>query len=229
MKITNPPDRYALEAALRLRDATGGEVIALTVGDAEAEDTAREAVAMGADRGLLITSSQPAEVGGRGVARAIAAAANRLGEVDLLLTGEIDAVNGTGSLAARLSAALGWPVVLDVICLNQINGTLEATVAAGAAAQTVSLSMPAVAAVVPGSDRPRFPHPRRIATAWDTGLVEVVPASDLGLEDQALAAGTQNTGLVLGPERTRKQEIKGTPDEAAEALLNMLRTRRLAG
>ena len=55
--ITNPPDRYALEAALRLRETAGGEVIALTGGDAAAEDTAREAVAIGADRAVLVTGS----------------------------------------------------------------------------------------------------------------------------------------------------------------------------
>jgi electron transfer flavoprotein beta subunit len=54
VKTLNPSDRYAVEEALSLREATGGDVVALTIGDAEAEDTVREAVAMGADHGLLI-------------------------------------------------------------------------------------------------------------------------------------------------------------------------------
>ena len=56
VKILNPPDKYALEAALRLREAAGGEVIALTVGGPEAEDVAHEAVAIGADKGILVTA-----------------------------------------------------------------------------------------------------------------------------------------------------------------------------
>ena len=55
VKILNPPDKYALEAALRLREADGGEVIALTVGGPEAEDVAHEAVAIGADKAILVT------------------------------------------------------------------------------------------------------------------------------------------------------------------------------
>ena len=55
VKILNPPDKYALEAALRLREAAGGEVIALTVGGPEAEDVAHEAVAIGADKAILVT------------------------------------------------------------------------------------------------------------------------------------------------------------------------------
>ena len=55
VKIFNPPDKYALEAALRLREAAGGEVIALTVGGPEAEDVAHEAVAIGADKAILVT------------------------------------------------------------------------------------------------------------------------------------------------------------------------------
>src|SRR5512133_923653 len=59
-RITNPADRYALEAGLRLRDgdALGGEVIAVTVGDAGADDTAHEAVAIGADRAMLIAGPE---------------------------------------------------------------------------------------------------------------------------------------------------------------------------
>ena len=58
VKIFNPPDKYALEAALRLREAAGGEVIALTVGGPDAEDVAHEAVAIGADKGILVTADQ---------------------------------------------------------------------------------------------------------------------------------------------------------------------------
>ena len=57
-KILNPPDKYALAAALRLREAAGAEVIALTVGGPDAEDVAHEAVAIGADRGVLVSGSE---------------------------------------------------------------------------------------------------------------------------------------------------------------------------
>ena len=64
VKIFNPPDKYALEAALRLREAAGAEVIALTVGGPEAEDVAHEAVAIGADKAILVTGEPASSLRG---------------------------------------------------------------------------------------------------------------------------------------------------------------------
>ncbi len=72
---------------------------------------------------------------------------------------------------------------------------------------------PAVIAVIPGAERPRYPHPARIANAWNDGLVEVWPVADLGLGE--LTADTEAGGLILGPERVRGQVVGGTLTEAA--------------
>ena len=117
VKITNPPDKLALETALRLREANGGEVIALTAGEAQAEDVVREAIAIGADRGLLIADAELAAAGGRAVAKALAAAISLLSGVDLVLTGQAGLTDGAGSLAPRLAAELDWPVVLDAVAV----------------------------------------------------------------------------------------------------------------
>jgi electron transfer flavoprotein alpha/beta subunit len=85
--------------------------------------------------------------------------------------------------------------------------------------------MPAVLAILPGPERPRYPHPVRIANAWNEGMVEVWLAADLGLAE--LAPDTEPGGLILGPERTRGQVIKGSVQEAAAELAGVLRARRL--
>lgn len=230
VKITNPADRYALEAALRLREAAGGEVVALTVGELSAEDTAHEAVAIGADRAVLITGLEPA--GGAAVTRIIAAAVERLAPVDLLLTGQMGLTDGTGSLAPRLAAALGWPVALDAVRLTPADGGLVAQTDGGAATR---LSLPAVVAVAPGPERPRYPHPARIANAWEPGLVSLWTVGEpsagceqsLGLDAAALAADTEPAGLILGPERVRGQVIGGAPEEATATLVGLLKARRV--
>jgi electron transfer flavoprotein beta subunit len=263
VKITNPADRYALEAALRLRQAAGGEVVALTVGEVGAEDTAHEAVAIGADRAVLITGPEPVVASGAAVTRIIAAAVERLAPVDLVLTGQIGLTDGTGSLAPRLAAALDWPVALDAVRLELADGGVTATVAlpqsrvarSGDRPQPAAfrsgrsptepvvadrpqflwLPLPAVVAVAPGPERPRYPHPARIANAWEPGLVEIWTAADpstgleqsLGLDAAALAADTEPAGLILGPERVRGQAIGGTPEEAAAMVVGLLKTRRV--
>jgi|GEM_PF-292250 len=243
VKLLNPPDKYALEAALRLRDAVGGEVIALTVGGADAEDVVHEAVAMGADHGILVTgSSKPGADGTTSsfqplasniITGFLAAALEKLAPVDLVLTGQSGLTNGSGSLAPRLAAALGWPIVLDVVRFDVVAADLTAVVVSDGHFFSVSLSTPGVVAVVPGPERPRYPHPSRIANAWEPGLVECWTAAgpatgsgqSLGIAE--LAADTETGGLVLGPERVRGQVIKGAVQDAAAELAGILKTRRL--
>jgi len=229
VKILNPPDKYALEAALRLREALGGEVIALTVGGPDAEDVAHEAVAIGADKAILVTdesaSSFHAELPASNIVTGLLAAAIGRLDPNLVLTGQAGLTDGTGSLAPRLAAALDWPVLLDVTRLSAAADGLTALVVDGQRGEIVPLTTPAVAAIVPGTERPRHPHPARIANAWNEGLVQVWAAGDLGLAD--LAPDTELGGLILGPERTRGQVIKGSAQEAAAELVGLLQSRRL--
>jgi electron transfer flavoprotein beta subunit len=209
--ILNPADKYALEAALRLRDALGGEVIALTVGQPDSEDVVREAIAFGANRGLLVDAEGSRDapgLAGSVVTRLATAAVERLGGVDLVLTGAIGGMNGTGGLAPRLAAALGWPVLLD-------------------AGELAALPLPAVAAVAAGTVKPRYPHPARIANAWGPDLVETLKPGNLGLEPESLEPDAEPGGLILGPERTRGQVIGGGPVDAARELVGVLRGKRL--
>jgi len=230
-KITNPPDKLALEVALRLREADGGgEVIALTAGEAQAEDVVREAIAIGADRGLLIADAELAAAGGRAVVKSLAAAISHLSGVDLVLTGQAGLTDGTGSLAPRLAIELGWPVVLDAVAVTYaFAGDLEAAVASDEGAMLMPLAAPVVVAIAPGPDpiRPRYPYPARIANAWQPGLVEICTPRELGLDVQTLAPDIEPGGLVLPPERTRGEVIGGSVQEAAEQVVGILLVKRV--
>lgn len=224
-KIMNPADKYALEAALKLREALGGEVLALTIGDASADDVVREAVAFGADHGVLVTADGP--LSGKAVTALVLAALERLTAVDLVLTGQAGATDGAGTLAPRLATALGWPVVLDAVQLNVGATGLSAVVVQSAGARLAPITLPAVVSILPGSSRPRYPHPARIAVAWNPGMVDSWTPAELGAAGDALAADIEPGGLILGPERTRGQIIGGTAPEAAEKLVGILRGKRI--
>ncbi len=227
VKIFNPPDKYALEAALRLRETAGGEVIALTVGGPDAEDVAHEAVAIGANKGIVVTGGTASSfqlLASSIVTSLLAAAIDRLG-ADLVLTGHAGLTDGAGGLAPRLAVALDWPVLLDVVRLDSDATDLTAIVAGENGGEVAPVPTPAVVAILPGPERPRYPHPARIANAWNDDMVDVWTAADLGLAD--LAPDTELGGLILGPERTRGQVIKGSAQEAAAELAGVLRARRL--
>ena len=153
VKIFSPPDKYALEAALRLRETAGAEVIALTVGGPDAEDVTHEAVAIGADKAILVTGEPASSFHARSagspasniVTSLLAAAIGRL-DADLVLTGHAGLTDGTGSLAPRLAAALDWPVLIDVAQLDAGAAGLTALVAGDNGGEFAPVP-------TPGSDR----------------------------------------------------------------------------
>ena len=77
------------------------------------------------------------------------------------------------------------------------------------------VALPAVALVMAGAERPRYPHPSRIAVAWNEGYVETWSAEELGVTEEQLALDAEMGSLVLGPERQRGQVLSGSPAAAA--------------
>jgi electron transfer flavoprotein beta subunit len=222
---TQVEDKYALEAGLRLKDAKGAEVIAVVVGSRGAEDTAREAVAMGADKGILILhKGQPT---GRGVTALVQAAVERLGSADLILTGRSGDLDAIGPLAGRLAAALEWPLLMDVLEFENGADGLSAIAECDGGVVRLPVALPAVTLVTAGAERPRYPHPSRIAVAWNEGYVEIWPAANLGVPEEQLAADAEMGSLVLGAERQRGQVVSGSPADAAAELVGILSSQRL--
>ena len=217
-------DKVALETALRVRESSdAGEVIALVVGDEAADDTAREAIAIGADRAALVLA--PPNLGGKGMAALIAAAAERLGGADLLIAGQPDEMDRIGSIAPRLATALDLPLLMDVVGFDAHSGGLSAVARGDGGGLRMPVALPAVAEIHPSAGRPRYPLPSRIATAWEPGLVETWTADELGVSEEVLAPDTEVGGLVLGAERQRGQTISGSPSDAARELVAQLRGR----
>lgn len=222
---TQPEDKYALEAALRLKESEGGEVIALVVGERSAEDTAREAVAMGADKGVLVL--QKGQLTGKAVTALMQAAIGQLGRADLILAGRSGDLDVIGPLAGRLASVLDLPLLMDVIAFEGGPAGITAVTGHDGGAERVAVALPAVGLVMASLNRPRYPHPSRIAVAWNDGYVDIWTAAELGVEDEALAPDAEMGSLVLGPERQRGQVLSGAPAEAAGELAGILSSRRL--
>ncbi len=123
---------------------------------------------------------------------------------------------------------MNCPVVLDAVCLAWAGDhTVQAVVAENGGAHAEPLPAPSIAAIAPGPDRPRYPHAARIANAYQPGLVDIWPVSDLGLEADALAPETETGGLILGPERTQGQTLGGSVEESVDAVAEILRGKRI--
>ncbi len=110
LTIMNPDDKAGLEAALRLKDEYGAEVTVLTMGLPKAEDVLREAIAMGADKGVLVTDRVLGGADTWATSTTIAGAIRNL-EYDLIITGR-QAIDGdTAQVGPQIAEHLGIPVI----------------------------------------------------------------------------------------------------------------------
>ncbi|MCD4825085.1 MAG: electron transfer flavoprotein subunit beta/FixA family protein, partial [Phycisphaerae bacterium] len=113
--IINPLDLYAIELALQLRDAHGGEIIGITMGPPKAESALREAIAMGIDSGVLISDRQFAGADTWSTSYVLAAAIKKLGgpdagPADMIICGERATDGDTGQTGPGVAAFLDLPV-----------------------------------------------------------------------------------------------------------------------
>jgi len=163
--IVNPCDENAVEAALQLREAHGGKVTVITMGPPQAEAALRQALAMGADEGVLLTD--PASRGSDTLATSytLAQMVRKLGEFDLVLCGK-QAIDGdTGQVGPGLAERLGVPQVTFAIGLEISDGRLRARRVLDDFFEVVEVRLPAVVTVVKQINEPRYPSMRNVLKA----------------------------------------------------------------
>jgi electron transfer flavoprotein beta subunit len=215
----NEWDSYATEEALRLREAASdGEVVVLTVGDEDAEDAMRRALAMGADRGVRMWSDELAGADPITVARALAEVV-RAEAPDLVLCGvqSSDAVQAATGTA--LAEALDLPRVAVVTKLELGNGT--ATVhreLEGGLVDVVEVDTPAVLTIQTGINEPRYATLRAIKQA-EQKEIEVREPGDLG------APAARVRRMFLPPKGEGAEILDGDPPAIASRIKEIVEER----
>ncbi len=210
--VLNPYDEFAVEAALKHREAAGqGDVTVISVGDAASAETLRGALAMGADAAVLVKADRSAE----GLAAAKALAAEIQGrEYDLLLFGMKaidDDLQAVGPMTAEL---LGIPVATAVTEFSVENGKVTAQREIEGGAEVVELRMPCALSITKGAYEPRYPNLKGIMAAKKKPLEEK-PAT---VEAQA------SSGALSYPPERQAGRIVGEGPDAVPELLRLLRT-----
>jgi electron transfer flavoprotein beta subunit len=212
----NEPDAYALEHALALRAAAGGEVLVLSVGPERASSVLRDALAKGADRAIHVLA---ADLDALAVARILAAIA-RQESADLLLTGLQSEDMGYGQTPVLAAGLLGVPHVTLALDIARTEAGLRVTRELEEGwRQSVELPLPAVVAVQAGGIALSYATLMGIKRARSKEL-RTVAATELGL---ALEPSLVIERLTP-PVKTRStQLLEGAPDQAAAALIAKLR------
>nr|MBA3450981.1 electron transfer flavoprotein subunit beta/FixA family protein [Chloroflexia bacterium] len=178
-------DEYAIEAALRLKEAFAGEVIVVSAGPASARDGITRALAMGADRGIHLELPDVNAVDTLAIARLLASAVKPL-ECSVVLAGQTADDLETGQVGAQVAELLGMPVISNVveIQLELETQSLTARRDMEDGYQTVRATLPVLLLSSTGLDEPRLPSLKGIMSAKRKPI------------DSAVATAEDNTRLA---------------------------------
>jgi electron transfer flavoprotein beta subunit len=212
-------DTYAVEEALKLKEASGdGEVVIVSMGPERAMDALRKALAMGADRAVLVTDPSLEGADLLGTTRALAGALEQEG-ADLVLFGQQSADGGGACLWAAVADRLRQPVVSQVSELTVDGGTLTGKRQTEFGYDTIRSPLPAVVAVSDAINTPRYPSLKGIMGAKKKPQ-ETAAAPEGG------SPGTTVVGLNPPPPRGESRRIEDD-GSAAEKIVEFLAEKRL--
>ena len=219
----NPFDANAVEEALSLKDAGGtGEVVLVSMGPAKAQDALRKALAMGADRAVLVSDDGLAGADLVATSKALAQALEREG-VDLILFGQQANDSDGAVLWAAVADRLSLPVVSQAAEVTHADGTLTVKRQTEFGYDVIETSTPAVIAVSDAINEPRYPSLKGIMGAKSKPQ-ETVSLADLGVE--GLESRTEVYALNDPPARGESKKIENDGN-AAQAVLDFLAEKRL--
>lgn len=221
--IINPNDKNALEEALRLKDTQGAEVVAISLGKSRAEDALREALAMGADEAFLLADKAFSEIDAAVATLVIGKAIERIGDYDLILTGQKALDTESSQLGPRLAEYLNLPQVTNVQELAIQGDRAKAKRGWGEGYVEVEAPLPAVLTLAPDFNKPRYPHGARIMSAYREQEVTTWEAADLDLTKEELQPLTEERRKAFPPPRKFGEKITGPPEEVAKELARRLR------
>ena len=211
-------DTYAVEEALKLKEAAGdGEVVIVSMGPERAMDALRKALAMGADRAVLISDASLEGADLLGTSKALAGALEQE-NADLVLFGQQSADGGGACLWAAVAERLRCPVVSQVSELTVEGGSLTGKRQTEFGYDTIRAPLPAIVAVSDAINTPRYPSLKGIMGA------KKKPQESVGATDAA-APGTTVVALNPPPPRGESRKIEDDGN-AAEQIVEFLAEKR---
>jgi electron transfer flavoprotein beta subunit len=224
--IINPNDRNAVEAALRLREQHGGEVTVLSMGPSQVEEALREALAMGADRAVQITSKDFAGSDTWATSYTLGLAVQKVAGWDLILCGK-EAMDGmTAQVGPELAEYLRIPQLTYALSLEITGGRARIRQKLGKVQRILEAPLPVLVTVEREMNEPRIAPMDAIMEAYEKEIPVWTP--------EEMGGDAARFGLEGSPTRLRKvfspkvlkgkvEMLEGKPREAAARLIRVLK------
>jgi electron transfer flavoprotein beta subunit len=221
----NPLDRNALELALSLRDRHGGEVIVISMAPPDSKTVINEALAMGADRAVLLSDIAFAGADTLATAYVLAAGIEKLGNFDLVACGDQTIDGGTAQVSAQVAEFLGVPNVMHVTAVDTTSSgsrLVRSQIEHGYV--VVEIRPPMMLSVLKEINKPRYVTMMNILAAEKKETL-VWSSSDLDLKEPWVGLTGSPTCMVdlfVPEKRTRAEFLMGEPQEQAANLADRL-------
>ncbi len=223
----NEWDNYAVEEAIQMVDEHGGTVTVVTVGDEDAEEVLRREMAMGAEKGILVSDEALENSDGKGIATVLKAVVEK-GNYDVIMTGaQADA--GAGEVSGMLAAMLDLPYASLV---NKIDVDGDKTLKVGREVEggdqeMNEIELPCVLSIQTGINEPRYVGIRGIRKVASVEI-PTLTASDLGVGSDAAgeaAAKVKKVDYFLPDLGEGAEMLEGSTDEIIAKLMEMLKAK----
>ena len=222
----NPLDKNALEAALIIREELGGEIVVLSMAPPEAGPILREALAMGADRAVLLSDRVFAGSDTLGTAHVLAQGIEALGKAEVVLCGDETIDGGTAQVSAQLAEFLGLPNLMHVCAISpQADSPWQVRTQIEQGTALIEIKPPLVLSVVKTLNRPRYVTMMNILEAEDKELT-TWSAQDIRLSEACVGLAdspTQMADLFRPQGGATAEMLEGSPDEQAAELADRLK------
>jgi len=221
----NDWDRFAIEEAVQIKERQDGKVTVVSVAPEESEEMLRESLARGADEAFQIWDEEMEGSDGYAVA-SILAQFIKSRSFDLILTGTLADDDGGGQVSGMLAAILGIPSSTLASKIEFKNGAVKFNrELEGGLNESMEMDLPALLAVATGLNEPRFVSIRAVRKVASVEIPSL-SAQDIGIDRASIGrSGSRTTieNVSLPPEGEGAEIIKGSPEEVAAKLVEILR------
>ncbi len=233
--ITNPDDLNAVEAALKLKDATGCEVVVVTMGPPPAEGMLRELLARGADKAVLVSGREFGGSDTYATSQILAAAVNKIGvgPEDVVFCGR-QAIDGdTAQVGPQIAEKLGLPQVTYVSEIEKNGNTLTVKRMLEDGFMTIKVQTPCLLTCIKELNEPRYMNVKGILECYDKPMEvfdynalkddPLIEADTIGLQ----GSPTNIFKSFTPPQKGAGQMLEGSDKEASEKLAGILAAKHL--
>ncbi len=223
--IMNPDDLHAIEFALDIKERYGAQITAITMGPPQAEAVLRQAYALGADHGVLISDPAFASSDSLVTAKILKKTIQYLDHFHLILTGFQSIDGNTSHISYQLAESLGVPHLTNIHKIDIRDTEVIADRLYGHEVQKVKGSLPLLIAVKKESNAVRYPNLAKIKECYSLPI-QTITIDDLGGHPEDYGSLSSPTKTIEGEmvvHRRKKEIFQGTEEEKIEQLVQKLK------